>query len=192
MGKVGKIQEDKWQSYGGRPNRPIVSLESYLHSTTISQGYIQGLIFRNTCKARAGQALKALNTILRRNNICNSSVKSLDPEKCLRISTWLYAFRSSKWFWEMFSEMSECRNVVSVFFIQGFWRLDGGCIGLVIEDASAGNLINILKQSLEIVRCPMAWLGRIVGTHTHKHSFTEIYKKLAVWRVGGSRAPTSS
>ena len=167
MGKVGKIQEDKWQSYGGRPNRPIVSLESYLHSTTISQGYIQGLIFRNTCKARAGQALKALNTILRRNNIYNSSVKSLDPEKCLRISTWLYAFRSSKWFWEMFSEMSECWNVVSVFFIQGFWRLDGGCIGLVIEDASAGNLINILKQSLEIVRCPMAWLGRIVGTHTH-------------------------
>ena len=29
-----------------------------------------------------------------------------------------------------------------------------------IEDAGCGNLINILKQSLEIVRCPMAWLGR--------------------------------
>ena len=41
-----------------------------------------------------------------------------------------------------------------------------GCI------AGCGNLINILKQSLEIVRCPMAWLGRIVGTQTQLYRNT--------------------
>ena len=45
-----------------------------------------------------------------------------------------------------------------------YWSCYRGC--------SSGNLINILKQSPEIVRCPMAWLGRIVGTQTQLYRNT--------------------